>query len=215
MAEPDFVALRRDMVEWQIAARGIDDPRLLEAFRAVPREQFVAPEYRASAYQDGPLPIGEGQTISQPYIVALMIAAAEVGPDDRVLEVGAGSGYAAAILGHIAREVVSIERHAVLADTARLRIAALGLDHVTIVEGDGSKGWPTRAPFDAILVAAAAPNVPRALIDQLRYPGGRLVMPVGGEGWCQQLVKLVRNSSDDFAMTDLGGVRFVPLIGDG
>ncbi len=215
MAEPDFALLRRHMVERQIAARGIVDPRLLDAFAAVPRELFVAPELGSRAYDDGPLPIGEGQTISQPYIVALMVAAAEVGPDDRVLEVGTGSGYAAAILGHIAREVVSIERHAVLADTARLRIAALGLDHVTIVEGDGSKGWPTRAPFDAILVAAAAPNVPRALIDQLRYPGGRLVMPVGGEGWCQQLVKLVRGAKDDLVMTDLGGVRFVPLIGDG
>lgn len=215
MAESDFAAIRADMVDRQIAARGIDDPRLLEALAAVPRELFVAPQYRPRAYDNGPLPIGQGQTISQPYIVALMIAAAEVGPEDRVLEVGAGSGYAAAILGHVAREVVSIERHAVLADTARLRIAALGLDHVAIVEGDGSKGWPTRAPFDAILVAAAAANVPRALIDQLRYPGGRLIMPVGGAVWCQQLVKLVRNARDDFAMTYLGGVRFVPLIGDG
>ena len=198
IAEPDFAALRRDMVERQIAARGIDDPRLLDAFRAVPREQFVAPEYRASAYQDGPLPIGLGQTISQPYIVALMIAAAEVGPDDRVLEVGAGSGYAAAILGHVAGEVVSIERHAALADEARRRIAALGLDRVAIVEGDGSNGWPPRAPYDVILVAAAARNVPRALRDQLRCPGGRLVIPVGGEGWSQQLVKIVRTANDVF-----------------
>ena len=215
MSAPDFAALRRDMVEWQIAARGIDDPRLLEAFRAVPREQFVAPEYRASAYQDGPLPIGEGQTISQPYIVALMIAAAEVGPDDRVLEVGAGSGYAAAILGHVAREVVSIERHAALADAARQRIAALGLDRVAIVAGDGSNGWPARAPYDVILVAAAARNVPRALRDQLRCPGGRLVIPVGGEGRNQQLVKIVRIAKGDFATIDLCGVRFVPLISDG
>ncbi|MEO6113343.1 MAG: protein-L-isoaspartate(D-aspartate) O-methyltransferase [Sphingomicrobium sp.] len=215
MAEPNFAAPRADMVDRQIAARGIDDPRLLEAFAAVPRELFVAPELGSRAYDDGPLPIGQGQTISQPYIVALMIAAAEVGPDDRVLEVGAGSGYAAAILGHIAREVVSIECHAVLAEQARQRIAALGLDRVNIVEGDGTLGWPGGAPFDAILVAAAAPRVPRALLDQLRSPGGRLVMPLGGGGWSQQLVKLVRNSSDDFAMTDLGGVRFVPLVGDG
>ena len=214
IAEPDFAALRRDMVERQIAARGIDDPRLLDAFRAVPREQFVAPEYRASAYQDGPLPIGLGQTISQPYIVALMIAAAEVGPDDRVLEVGAGSGYAAAILGHVAGDVVSIERHAALADEARRRIAALGLDRVAIVEGDGSNGWPARAPYDVILVAAAARNVPRALRDQLRCPGGRLVIPVGGEGRNQQLVKIVRTAEDGFATTDLCGVRFVPLIGE-
>ena len=215
MAEPDFVALRRDMVEWQLAARGIDDPRLLDAFAAVPREMFVAPEYRARAYDDGPLPIGQGQTISQPYIVALMIAAADVGSEDRVLEVGAGSGYAAAILGHVAREVVSIERHAILAEQARQRIAALGLDCVEIFEGDGSKGWPDRAPFDAILVAAAAPRVPRALLEQLRCPGGSLVMPVGGEGWSQQLVKIVRTAKDDFATTDLCGVRFVPLIDDG
>ena len=215
IAEPDFAALRRHMVNRQIAARGIDNPCLLDAFRAVPREQFVAPEYRASAYQDGPLPIGLGQTISQPYIVALMIAAAEVGPDDRVLEVGAGSGYAAAILGHVAREVVSIERHAALADEARRRIAALGLDRVAIVEGDGSNGWPARAPYDVILVAAAARNVPRALRDQLRCPGGRLVIPVGGEGRNQQLVKIVRTAKDVFTTIDLCGVRFVPLIGDG
>ena len=215
MAEPDFAALRRYMVERHIAARGIDDPRLLDAFAAIPREMFVAPELGLRAYDDGPLPIGLGQTISQPYIVALMIAAADVGSEDRVLEVGTGSGYAAAILGRVAREVVSIERHAVLADEARRRIADLGLDRVAIVEGDGNNGWPARAPYDAILVAAAAPRVPRALLDQLRYPGGRLVIPLGGEGWSQQLVKIVRTAEDDFATTDLCGVRFVPLIGDG
>ena len=211
----DFADARERMVARQIAARGIDDARLLDAFRAVPRELFVAPEYRARAYDDGPLPIGLGQTISQPYIVALMIAAAAVGPDDRVLEVGAGSGYAAAILGHVAREVVSIERHAVLADEARRRIAALGLDRVAIVKGDGSDGWPTRAPYDAILVAAATRQIPRGLLGQLRCPGGRLVIPVGGEGWSQQLVKIVRTANDVFTTIDLCGVRFVPLIGDG
>lgn len=215
MAEPDFAALRRDMVERQIAARGLDDPRLLEAFRAVPREQFVAPEFRTRAYDDGPLPIGLGQTISQPYIVALMVTAAEVGPEDRVLEVGAGSGYAAAILGHVAGEVVAVERLAVLADEARQRIAALGLGRVTIVDGDGGRGWPARAPYDAILVAAAARQVPRALLDQLRCPGGRLVIPVGGEGWNQELIKIVRTGRDDFATTALCGARFVPLIDDG
>ena len=215
MAEPDFAALRRYMVERHIAARGIDDPRLLDAFQTVPREQFVAPEYRARAYDDGPLPIGHGQTISQPYIVALMIAAAEVGAEDRVLEVGAGSGYAAAVLGQVVREVVSIERLAMLADEARQRIAALGLDRVVIVEGDGGNGWPARAPYDAILVAAAAPSVPRALLDQLRCPGGRMVIPLGGEGWSQKLVKIVRTAKGDFATTDLCGVRFVPLIADG
>ena len=210
----NFAELREEMVDQQIAARGIDDPGLLDAFRTVPREMFVAPEYQGSAYSDGPLPIGAGQTISQPYIVALMIAAAGVGPDDHVLEVGAGSGYAAAILGTVAREVIAIERYPALAAQARDRIAALGLTNVTIVDADGSRGWPERAPFDAILVAAAADRVPQSLLDQLRNPGGRLVMPVGGQGWSQSLIKIVRNGAAEFATTDLGGVRFVPLISD-
>ena len=210
----DFAILRERMVEQQIAARGIDDPRLLDAFRTVPREMFVAPEYRASAYSDGPLPIGAGQTISQPYIVALMIAAAEVGREDHVLEVGAGSGYAAAILGNVAREVIAIERHPILAAEARERIEALGLANVTIVDADGTQGWPRAAPFDAILVAAATDRVPQPLLDQLRNPGGRLVIPVGGQGWGQSLVKIVRKGAEEYEPTDLGGVRFVPLISD-
>ena len=211
----DFAILRERMVEQQIAARGIDDPALLAAFQTVPREMFVAPEYQPSAYTDGPLPIGSGQTISQPYIVALMIAAAGVGAEDNVLEVGAGSGYAAAILGKVAREVIAIERHPTLAAEARERIEALGLANVTIVDADGTQGWPGSAPFDAILVAAAADRVPQPLLDQLRNPGGRLVIPVGGQGWSQSLIKIVRNGAEDFATTDLGGVRFVPLISDG
>ena len=211
----DYAAEREVMVERYVWRRGITDQHILDAFRTVPREMFVAPALGLRAYDDEPLPIGQEQTISQPYIVALMIAAAEVGAEDRVLEVGTGSGYAAAILGHVAREVVSIERHAVLADEARRRIADLGLDRVEIVEGDGNNGWPARAPYDAILVAAAAPSVPRALLGQLRCPGGRLVIPLGGEGWSQQLVKIVRTAEDDFATTDLCGVRFVPLIDDG
>ncbi|MGH6706328.1 MAG: protein-L-isoaspartate(D-aspartate) O-methyltransferase [Sphingomicrobium sp.] len=214
MALPDYEAMRRRMVEQQIAARGIDDPRLLDAFRTVPREMFVAPEYQASAYSDGPLPIAAGQTISQPYIVALMIAAAEVGPEDNVLEVGAGSGYAAAILGKVARVVIAIERHPTLAEEARERIAALGLANVTIVDADGTRGWPENAPFDAILVAAAADRVPQPLLDQLQNPGGRLAIPVGGQGWSQSLIKVVRNGAEEYQTTDLGGVRFVPLISD-
>ena len=213
MALPDFEAMRRRMVEQQIAARGIDDPQLLDAFRTVPREKFVSPEYQSSAYTDGPLPIGSGQTISQPYIVALMIAAAAVGAEDIVLEVGAGSGYAAAILGKVAREVIAIERHPTLAAEARERIAALGLVNVTIVDADGTRGLPESAPFDAILVAAAAKRVPQPLLDQLRNPGGRLVIPVGSQGWGQSLIKIVRKSAEEFETTDLGGVRFVPLIG--
>lgn len=214
-AMTDLVTERAAMVRRQIEARGIDNPALLAAFRAVPREQFLAPDLVHLAYGDHPLPIGLGQTISQPYIVALMVAAAAIGPGDRVLEIGAGSGYAAAILGHVAGEVVSVECHAALADQARQRIAALGLDRVTIVEGDGSKGWPARAPYDAILAAAAASHVPRALLDQLRCPGGRLVIPVGSDGDSQRLMKIVRTGEDDFATTDLGGVRFVPLTGAG
>lgn len=214
MALPDFESMRRRMVEQQIAARGIDDAALLDAFRTVPREMFVAPEYQASAYSDGPLPIGAGQTISQPYIVALMIAAAGVGAEDNVLEVGAGSGYAAAILGKVAREVIAIERHPALAAEARERIAALGFANVTIVDADGTQGWPKAAPFDAILVAAAADRVPHPLLDQLRSPGGRLVIPVGGQGWGQSLIKIVRKGAEDYETTDLGGVRFVPLISD-
>ncbi len=214
MTLPDFEAMRYRMVETQIASRGIDNPALLDAFRSVPREMFVAPEYQASAYSDGPLPIGIGQTISQPYIVALMIAAADIGPEDQVLEVGAGSGYAAAILGKVACKVIAIERHPELVAEARERIEALGLANVTIVDADGTKGWPKAAPFDAILVAAAAERVPQPLLNQLRNPGGRLVAPVGGQGWGQSLIKIVRDGAEEFVTTDLGGVRFVPLISD-
>jgi len=210
----DFATLREQMVEQQIAARGIDDGALLAAFRTVPREKFVAAAYQTSAYSDGPLPIGSGQTISQPYIVALMIAAADVRREDMVLEVGAGSGYAAAILGKVAREVIAIERHPILAAEARERIEALGIASVTIVDGDGTQGWPTAAPFDAILVAAAAERVPQPLLAQLRNPGGRLVIPVGGQGCGQSLVKIVRKGTEEYETADLGGVRFVPLISD-
>ena len=212
MAKPDFADMRRLMVERQIAARGIDDPRLLDAFRAVPREIFVNEEQRQWAYDDCPLPIGVGQTISQPYIVALMIAAAEVGLDDQVLEVGAGSGYAAAILGHLAHDVVSIERHAALAQGAAQRIADLGLGNVRIVEGDGTLGWPAEAPFDAILAAASGGHVPPALVEQLK-PGGRLVMPLGGRWEGQTLVKLTKRGDGGLDQQTLCAVRFVPLVG--
>jgi protein-L-isoaspartate(D-aspartate) O-methyltransferase len=173
--------LRAAMVERQIRRRGIDDPALLAAFREVPREAFVPEGMREFAYEDGPLPIGEGQTISQPYIVALMIEAAEVAPGARVLEVGAGSGYAAAVLSRIAGEVFAMERHAPLAEAAQRRLLELGYDNVAIIAGDGSGGLPDRAPFDAILVAAGGDRVPEPLKRQLAV-GGRLVIPVGGEG---------------------------------
>jgi protein-L-isoaspartate(D-aspartate) O-methyltransferase len=208
----DFAMLRERMVARQVMARGIDDPALLAAMRAVPRERFVAPRLADCAYDDRALPIDAGQTISQPYIVALMIAGAGIGPGDHVLEVGAGSGYAAAVLGQVAREVIAIERHPELARAAADRIAALGYSNVQIVEGDGTLGWPAAAPFDAFLVAAGAGLVPPALVEQLR-PGGRLVMPLG-HGWGgQSLVKLTRDGDGTLTRQTLCAVRFVPLIG--
>ena len=209
----DFAEVRERMVERQIAARGIRGPALLDALRQVPRELFVATEHAARAYGDHPLPIEAGQTISQPYIVALMIEAAQIGADDRVLEVGAGSGYAAAVMSRVAGEVVAIERQPELVTVARERMARLGYHNVTIVEGDGTRGWAERAPYDAILVAAAGSQVPLPLIDQLA-PGGRLVMPVGGRAWTQQLIKLTKYADGRIERESLGEVRFVPLIGE-
>ena len=209
----DFAALRETMVERQIAARNITDPLLLAAFRQVPREKFVRAASAAQAYGDHPLPIEAGQTISQPYIVALMIDAAAIRPGDRVLEIGAGSGYAAAVMSRIAAEVIAIERQPELVTSARRRIAGLGYDNVEIVEGDGTKGWPEGAPYDAILAAASGSHVPKPLIDQL-VPGGRLVMPLGEPGWVQQLVKVTKKQDGSIEQADLGSVRFVPLIGE-
>jgi len=209
----DFAELRERMVERQIAARGIRDARLLEALRQVPREEFVSPEYGGQAYGDHPLPIEAGQTISQPYIVALMISAAGIGPGDRVLEVGAGSGYAAAVMSRVAGEVIAIERKPELVAIARERMERLGYGNVEIVEGDGTRGWPDGAPFDAILAAASGSHVPQPLVDQLA-PAGRLVMPVGGALWVQQLVKVTKQADGSLETEDLGGVRFVPLIGE-
>ena len=212
MAMTDFTARREHMIARDIVGRGIGDPHLLAAMRAVPREAFVPEGMAAHAYDDSPLPIGHGQTISQPYIVALMIAAAGVKPGDRVLEIGAGSGYAAAVLGRIAAEVIAIERHGELAERAAARLRRLGLANVEIVEGDGSGGCPARAPFDAILAAASGSHVPPVLRGQLAI-GGRLVMPVGAPGEAQELVRVTRVGADDFREESLGAVRFVPLIG--
>ncbi len=203
---------REAMVREQIAARGVKAPAVLAALREVPREAFVPEHLRGQAYEDSPLPIGIGQTISQPYIVALMLEAAALKPGDRVLDVGAGSGYACAVASRIVSRVIAIERLRQLADAAAERLHRLGYDNVEVHCGDGSAGWPDAAPYDAILVAASGPRLPRALLDQLA-PGGRLVMPVGAGGAIQQLVKVTRIGGGRFREEDLGGVAFVPLIG--
>ena len=207
-----FAEAREDMVERQIAARGISDPALLTAMRKVPREQFISERLAGVAYADRALPIEAGQTISQPYIVALMIDAAEITRSDHVLEVGAGSGYAAAVLGEVAGDVIAIERHAELAALARERIARLGYYNVSIMHGDGTLGCPEEAPFDAIFAAACGEEVPPALVEQLKV-GGRLVMPLGGRWSVQLLVRLVKCEDGSLERNRLCEVRFVPLIG--
>jgi protein-L-isoaspartate(D-aspartate) O-methyltransferase len=206
-----FESRRQEMVNRQIAARGVRDPRVLEAMRAVPREAFVPERLAEFAYDDTPLPIAEEQTISQPFVVALMAEALELRPGDRVLEIGAGSGYAAAVLGKAAGEVWAVERHGTLAAEAQERLARLGFGNVHVVQGDGTLGLAEHAPFDAIVVAAGGPEVPQALLDQLA-PGGRLVIPVGKDPREQSLLR-VRRTEQGFVHEDLGGVRFVPLIG--
>lgn len=203
---------RRVMIESHLAGRGIKDARVLDAFGRVRREDFVAEELEERAYEDAPLPIGEGQTISQPYIVALTAEALELHGDERVLEVGTGSGYAAAILSKLAREVFTVERFPSLAEVARERLARLGYANVHVACRDGSLGWPEHAPFDAIAVAAGGPSVPRALLEQLSI-GGRLVIPVGPDEGAQVLIRVTRTGADTFQREPLGDVRFVPLIG--
>lgn len=209
----DYAGEREAMVERQLRRRGITEPHILDAFREVPREAFVSAKHAHSAYGDHPLPIEAGQTISQPYIVALMIQAARIKPGDVVLEVGSGSGYAAAVISRIAARVVGIERQHELVEIARERMARLGFGNVEIVEGDGTKGWPDGAPYDAILAAASGSHVPLALVDQLEI-GGSIVMPVGSPGWAQNLVKATKREDGSIEQSDLGGVRFVPLIGE-
>jgi len=209
----DFASKREAMVERQLRSRGITEPRILDAFRAVPREAFISDEYAHLAYGDHPLPIEAGQTISQPYIVALMIQAAAIKPGDKVLEVGAGSGYAAAVISRVAARVVGIERQHDLVMVANERLKRLGYHNVAIVEGDGTKGWPREAPYDVILAAASGSHVPKSLIGQLA-DDGRIVMPIGEPGWVQKLVKIAKTKGGSLEESDLGGVRFVPLIGE-
>ncbi|HWU55128.1 MAG TPA: protein-L-isoaspartate(D-aspartate) O-methyltransferase [Rhizomicrobium sp.] len=209
----DCAQARHRMVEAQIARRGVSDPAVLEAMRTVPREAFVATGCEEFAYEDSALPIAEGQTISQPYIVGAMLAAAELQKDDKVLEVGAGSGYAAAVLSRIASKVFAIERIAELTLAARERMTALGYDNVELKTGDGSAGWPEQAPFDAIIVSAGCLRIPDALKSQLAI-GGRLVIPIGPLDE-QRLVRLIRTTVTSFEQKDLDAVRFVKLIGAG
>lgn len=202
---------RNAMVRSQLVQRGITDSRVLDAMATVPRHLFVPPEARTHAYGDRALPISQGQTISQPYVVALMAQALRLRPGDRVLEVGAGSGYAAAVLSRLAGEVYTIERWPALAETAECSLHDLGYTNVHVFHGDGTAGLPAYAPFDAIVVSAAAPWVPRPLREQLGE-GGRLVIPVGGRNE-QLLLRLTR--TDHRTQTErLGEVRFVPLIGE-
>jgi protein-L-isoaspartate(D-aspartate) O-methyltransferase len=208
----DYAAARGRMVEEQIAARGIRHPAVLRAMRSVPREHFVPWPERAYAYDDAPLPIGEGQTISQPYVVALMAEALDPAATDRVLEIGTGSGYSAAVLAEIVAEVYTIERLEGLAAAAEARLAALGYRNVHVRCGDGTLGWPEHAPFDGVVVTAGGPEVPAPLLEQLAV-GARLVMPVGHTPRAQQLVRVTRRGEADYDRVVLGEVAFVPLIG--
>jgi len=209
-AEPDFAAARRELVARQLAARGIRDPRVLEAMGRVPRELFVPVKARRQAYSDQALPIGFGQTISQPYMVAAACELLGLVGSERVLDVGTGSGYAAAVLAELALDVVTVERIPELAERARAALAEAGYGRVKVRVGDGSLGAPDRAPFDAIAVAAAAPRVPPALYAQLA-PGGRLVLPVGSRGG-QRLVLVAHTPSGPVTRRSLP-CRYVPLVG--
>ena len=207
----DFGAQRRQMVERQLRRRGIGDERVLAAMAAVPRERFVPEGHRQRAYADSALPIGAEQTISQPWIVAAICQALELTGGKRVLEVGSGSGYSTAVLARLAAEVIGIERHESLAATASETLDALGIANVELLVGDGSRGLPERAPFDAIAVHATAPAPPRTLLGQLAE-GGRLVVPIAAEG--ADLLTVFRRAGDELRSAEIGPCRFVPLIGE-
>lgn len=206
----DYDKEQEHMVESQLVRRGIKDRRVLDAMRQVPRHLFVPKDTRGLAYCDGPLPIGQGQTISQPYIVALMTELLELTGQEKVLELGTGSGYQAAILSRLVRQVYSVERHAALAEQAEKVFAQLGYDNIVISVGDGTLGWPEHSPYEAIIVTAAAPDVPQPLMEQLA-DGGRLVAPVGSR-WSQVLAK-VKRQGETLTKEHLTAVAFVPLVG--
>lgn len=204
---------RQRMVETQLKARGITDPRVLEAMAKVPRHEFMPEELRHRAYEDRPLPIGHGQTISQPYIVAFMTEQLDPEPGDRVLEIGTGSGYQAAVLAELVDQVYTIEIVEPLAETAAAALGKAGYGNVHVRAGDGYKGWPEEAPFDAVIVTAAPDHVPQPLVDQLRE-GGRMMIPVGEQGAVQQLT-LLRKEGGELKREAVMPVRFVPLTGAG
>ncbi|RIJ23306.1 protein-L-isoaspartate(D-aspartate) O-methyltransferase [Henriciella barbarensis] len=208
-----FASERQRMVRRQIKARGIRDKALLRAMKEVPRELFVPENLREFSYDDAPLPIGEAQTISQPYMAALMIRAAGLTATSRVLEIGAGSGYCVAIMSRLAAKVFAIERNEALARELPRRLAELNCENIEIRSGDGSAGWVEKAPFDAIIVSAVAPRIAQPLLSQLAQ-GGRLIVPVAGRHDEQRLLQITRSGEDDFSEEDLGRVQFVPLVGE-
>jgi protein-L-isoaspartate(D-aspartate) O-methyltransferase len=202
---------RLRMVDYQIASRGIHDQQVLSAMKEIPRHLFVPSPYDKSAYEDCPLPIGNGQTISQPFIVALMTELLALKPGDSVLEIGTGCGYQAAILSAIVRQVTSIERIPQVAELARANLTTVGIKNVDVIVGDGTRGYPQKAPYEGIIITAATPTVPKPLIEQLAE-GGRLVAPVGGRD-IQELIRLIKKGTS-ITEEHHGGVRFVPLIGE-
>jgi len=212
MSHIDFAKLRDDMVDRQVAGRGVRSHPVLDAMRSVPRERFLPERLRDFAYEDGPLPIAEGQTISQPYIVALMTEAMALQGGEKVLEIGTGSGYAAAVLSRIAGDVYTVERISRLAEKAAAVLSDLGYRNVHVLHADGTLGWSDHAPFDAIVVTAGGPEVPESLKAQLKI-GGRLVIPVGIDPGIQELLRVTRVSQDKYRTEDIADVRFVPLVG--
>ena len=209
--EPDdYTRLREHMVKQQIMARGVEDPRVLEAMRKVPRHLFVPEKYRAFSYRDHPLPIGQGQTISQPYIVAFMTEALDLKPDEKVLEIGTGSGYQAAILAELVKEVYTIEIVEKLGKRARQTLEMLGYKNIHVKIGDGYKGWPEKAPFDAVIVTCAPERIPEALVQQLN-DGGRMIIPVGRAGAIQELIRAVKKKGK-LKTKEVMRVRFVPMV---